>query len=86
MSSRCSITSSSTGGNPKRMRVDNSPEYAGCLVDQWAYLNGVELDFSRPGTPTDNALIEAFNSSVSTLADSFRWLGPLYFLSNFNQS
>ena len=25
------------------------------------YLNGVELDFSRPGKPTDNAFIEAFN-------------------------
>ena len=29
------------------------------ILDQWAYLNGVELD--RPGKPTDNALIEAFN-------------------------
>ena len=27
----------------------------------WTYLNGVELDFSRPGKPTDIAFIEAFN-------------------------
>ena len=27
----------------------------------WVYLNGVKLDFSRPGKPTDNAFIEAFN-------------------------
>ena len=40
-------------------RLDNGPEFAGCLLDQWAYLNGVELDFSRPGTTTDNAFIEA---------------------------
>jgi putative transposase len=33
-------------------------------LDQWAYLNGVELDFSRPGTPTDNAFIEAFNARI----------------------
>ena len=26
-----------------------------------AYLNGVELDFSRPGKPTDSAFIESFN-------------------------
>jgi putative transposase len=26
-----------------------------------AYLNGVRLAFSRPGKPTDNGLIEAFN-------------------------
>jgi len=30
-------------------------------LDQWAYLNGVELDFIRPGKPSDNALIESFN-------------------------
>jgi putative transposase len=33
-------------------------------LDQWAYLNGVELDFSRPGKPTDNGLIEAFNGRL----------------------
>ena len=30
-------------------------------LDQWACLNGVELDFSRPGKPTDNAFIGAIN-------------------------
>jgi len=34
------------------------------MLDQWAYLNKVELDFSRPGKPTDNAYIEAFNSRL----------------------
>ena len=33
-------------------------------MDYWAYLNKVELDFSRPGKPTDNALIEAFNGRL----------------------
>ena len=27
----------------------------------WAYLNGVELDFTWPGKPTDNTVMEAFN-------------------------
>ncbi len=31
------------------------PEFAGRLLDQWAYLNKVELDFSRPGKPMENA-------------------------------
>jgi hypothetical protein len=31
-------------------------------VDHWAYWNGVKLDFSRPGKPTDNAYIESFNA------------------------
>jgi putative transposase len=48
-------------GFPKSIRVDNGPEFTSKILDQWAYLNGVELDFIRPGKPTDNALIEAFN-------------------------
>jgi len=34
------------------------------MLDLWAYLHGVTLDFSRPGTPTDNAFIESFNGRV----------------------
>lgn len=30
-------------------------------MDKWAYEHGVELDFSRPGKPTDNAKVESFN-------------------------
>ena len=48
-------------GLPKTIRVDNGPEFTSKMLDQWAYLNSVKLDFSRPGKPTDNALIEAFN-------------------------
>ena len=48
-------------GRPKSIRIDNGPEFTSKVLDQWAYLNGVELDFIRPGKPTDNALIEAFN-------------------------
>ena len=44
--------------------MDNGPEFTSKRLDQWAYLNGVELDFSRPGKPTDNAFIEAFNGRV----------------------
>jgi putative transposase len=48
-------------GYPEKIRVDNGPEFTSKILDQWAYLNGVELDFTRPGKPTDNALIESFN-------------------------
>ena len=53
-----------TKGKPRSIRVDNGPEFAGRLHEQWAYLNKAELDFSRPGKPTDNAFIEAFNSRL----------------------
>ena len=46
---------------PRTIRVDNGPEFTSKRLDQRAYLNGVKLDFSRPGKPTDNAFIEAFN-------------------------
>jgi len=49
---------------PRTIRVDNGPEFISKALDQWAYLNSVELDFSRPGKPTDNGLIEAFNGRL----------------------
>jgi putative transposase len=51
-------------GRPKSIRCDNGPEFAGRLLDQWAFFNQIELDFSRPATPTDNAYIESFNARL----------------------
>jgi putative transposase len=48
-------------GVPKTIRVDNGPEFISKALDRWAYENGVTLDFSRPGKPTDNAFVESFN-------------------------
>ena len=39
-------------------------EFCGRLVDLWAYANGVVMEFSRPGKPTDNAWIESFNGTL----------------------
>ena len=51
-------------GVPQTIRVDNGPEFISRSLDLWAYWNGVQLDFSRPGKPTDNALIESFNGRL----------------------
>jgi putative transposase len=48
-------------GKPKRIQCDNGTEFVSKEVDLWAYTNGIELDFSRPGKPTDNAFVESFN-------------------------
>jgi putative transposase len=48
-------------GYPKTIRVDQGSEFVSRDLDLWAYANDVTLDFSRPGKPTDNAFIEAFN-------------------------
>jgi putative transposase len=37
------------------------PEFISRAVDEWAYREGVKLESSRPGKPTDNAYIESFN-------------------------
>lgn len=48
-------------GMPQAVRLDNGPGFISKAPDLWARLNGVTLDFSRPGKPTDNASIESFN-------------------------
>ena len=48
-------------GAPPCIRVDNAPEFISHDLNLWAYTRGVQLDFSRPGKPTDNAFVEAFN-------------------------
>jgi putative transposase len=50
-----------TNGYPKTIRDDQGSEFASRDVDLWAYQRGIVLAFSRPGKPTDNAFIEAFN-------------------------
>jgi len=49
---------------PKSIRVDNGPEFISRDLDLWVWSNGVTLDFSRPGKPTDNAFVESFNGKV----------------------
>ncbi|WP_415926900.1 IS3 family transposase [Methylobacterium sp. 4-46] len=60
-------------GRPKSLRVDNGPEFAGRMLDRWVYLNGVELYFSRPGKPTDNAYIENFNGRLRAECLNASW-------------
>ena len=40
-------------------------------------LNKVELDFSRPGKPTDNAFIESFNGKLRADCLNQRWFMSL---------
>jgi putative transposase len=58
---------------PGRIQVDNGSEFISKEFDKWAYENGVTLDFSRPGKPTDNALIESFNGSFRDECLNAHW-------------
>jgi len=60
-------------GLPKRIKVDNGPEFISKALDAWAYFNKVHLDYSRPGTPTDNAYIESFNGSFRDECLNTNW-------------
>ena len=58
---------------PKKIRVDNGPEFTSAALDQWAYWNEVQLVFSRPATPTDNAHIESFNARLRQECLNAHW-------------
>ena len=60
-------------GYPKTIRVDQGSEFISRDMDLWAYRNGVVLDFSRPGKPTDNAFIEAFNGRFRAECLNAHW-------------
>ncbi|MDA0652717.1 MAG: IS3 family transposase, partial [Proteobacteria bacterium] len=60
-------------GYPKTIRVDQGSEFISRDMDLWAYQKGVTLDFSRPGKPTDNAFIEAFNGRLRAECLNAHW-------------
>lgn len=62
---------------PKRVKVDNGSEFISKVLDKWAYENNVELDFSRPGKPTDNPFIESFNGSFRDECLNANWFFSL---------
>ena len=64
-------------GYPKTIRVDNGSEFVSRDLDLWAYANDVTLDFSRPGKPTDNGFIEAFNSKLRAECLNAHWFMSL---------
>ena len=48
-------------GYPKRIRIDNGPEFISGALHAWADQHTVYLDFIQPGRPAQNAYIERFN-------------------------
>ena len=64
-------------GLPQRIKVDNGPEFISRALDAWAYFNKVRLDYSRPGTPTDNPHIESFNGSFRDECLNMNWFMSL---------
>jgi putative transposase len=64
-------------GVPKLLFCDNGSEFSSQAMDLWAYQNGVKIDFSRPGKPTDNAFVESFNGTFRAECLDAHWFNDL---------
>jgi putative transposase len=49
---------------PQLLKTDNGSEFEGIMLDKCLYERDIRIDFSRPGTPTDNATVQTFNSKL----------------------
>ena len=49
---------------PESITVGHGTECTSKAVEAWAFYRSVELDFTRPGKPTDNGHIEFFNGHL----------------------
>ncbi|MCS3434381.1 transposase InsO family protein [Klebsiella sp. BIGb0407] len=58
---------------PQKLQTNNGGEFISKSIDRWANENGVTMDFSRPGKPTDNAFIESFNGSLRDECLNVHW-------------
>ncbi len=64
-------------GKPKRITVDNGPEFTGQALDAWAYQHGVTLDFIDPGKPMQNGHMESFNGKFRDECLNLHWFRSL---------
>ena len=63
-------------GLPRAIVMDNEPEFAGRVLEAWAYAHGVELRCIRPGKPIENAYVESFDGKFRD-----EWLNEHWFIS-----
>jgi len=64
-------------GAPKMLFCDNGSEFTSQIMDLWTYQNGVQIDFSRPGKPTDNAYVESSNGTFRAECLDAHWFATL---------
>jgi putative transposase len=64
-------------GAPKRITLDNGPEFTGQALDVWVYQHGVALDFIDPGRPMQNGHLESFNGKFRDECLNIHWFRSL---------
>ena len=65
------------GGALRTSRVDERPEFISMVVDRWADGNGVTIDFSQPGKPTDSTFVDWFNGRLRDKCLNTHWFMSL---------
>lgn len=58
-------------GAPVSITVDNGTEFYSRAMEAWAYQYGVQLDFIRPGRPTENGYVESYMAPARAQATLF---------------
>lgn len=58
-------------GKPQVIRSDNGPEYISLKIQEWAKHRGIQLQYTQPGNPQQNAYVERFNRTLR-----YEWLTP----------
>ena len=64
-------------GKPECLVTDNGPEFTSRAMDAWAYERGIQLNFIRPGKPTENCFVESFNGKFRDECLNQHWFVSL---------
>jgi putative transposase len=62
---------------PKKIVVDNGPEFTCKAMFFWAKKAGVKLHFIQPGKPTQNAFVESFNGKFRDYCLDMNWFASI---------
>lgn len=60
-------------GFPRRVRMDNGPEFRSRHFRTWCEQRGIEMIHIQPGKPTQNASIESFNGRLRDECLNANW-------------
>nr|WP_232397964.1 integrase core domain-containing protein [Leptospira kirschneri] len=60
-------------GLPKQIVVDNGPEFTSKSFLSWALEQKIDIHFTTPGKPTENAFIESFNGKMRNECLNENW-------------